>query len=296
MPLAALDEVAVVTIELFVIVTTMLVTATLVLIGPRRVVATLRGVRWRLRELAVPVALLLGVLGVRMTTADAARNASLRIVGMKITADIYRFESQLFATNPVTVLQSFQSPELTSYFVFTYMYAYVFLISFPFVAYFALEETEKMSTLLVAFALNYAIGYVCYTLFIAFGPRNFDPNLFQNLLYQSFPQARYLTGTVNGYTNVFPSLHTSLSATTILLAWFSRDEYPLWFPISAVIGVSVILSTMYLGIHWFTDVIGGTLLAVGCVYVARRYQVDDAARSVRRYLGRRLAPIASGRK
>lgn len=287
---------ATVTVELFVIVTTMLVTAGLVLVGPRRAVAAIRGFRWRVRAIAVPLALLLSVLAVRMVTADAARQLSLRVIGINITPDIYRFEEQLFVHNPVTVLQSFHTDELTSYFVFTYMYAYVFLISFPFIAYFVLDDMEDMSTLLVAFSLNYGIGYVCYILFIAFGPRNFDPNLFENLLYQSFPQARYLTGTVNGYTNVFPSLHTSLSTTTILLAWLSRDEYPLWFPIATVVGVSVILSTMYLGIHWFSDVVAGTMLATVCVYVARRYSVENAARSARQFLVRRIGPVVPRRE
>jgi len=262
--------------ELTLIVSTMMVTASLVIVGPRRLVAALQDVRWRLEMCAIPVVILAVVLALRWSLVDVTMRLERRVVGINITPALFDLEESI---SPVAVLQSFQTPELTSVFVFIYIYGYAFLLLFPFVAYFALEEMEDLSTLIVAFSANYAIGLLFYILFIAYGPRNVDPTLFQGLLYDAFPQSRSLTNQVNQNTNVFPSLHTSLSMTVLVLAWHTRDKYPVWLPVSGVLAVGVVISTMYLGIHWFTDAVAGTLLALFSVYLARTYDIVEIARS-----------------
>lgn len=272
--------------ELVVVVATMLATTVLVLVGPRQFTTAIRDARVRFEAIAAPVGVLLVVLLLRWATRDVAARLSWRVVGRNISPLIFRAEAFVFGRNPVAVLQSYQSDELTSLFVFVYLYGYVFLLTFPFLAYFALEEMDELSTLIVAYAANYGIGLLCYVVFIAFGPRNYDPLLFENLLYDAFPQSRYLTNEINQYTNVFPSLHASLSMTTLFLAWQTREKYPLWLPIAAFFALSVVLSTMYLGIHWFSDVVAGTVLAILSVYIGRNYSVSDGVRSVRNSLRR----------
>jgi membrane-associated phospholipid phosphatase len=75
---------------------------------------------------------------------------------------------------------------------------------------------------------------------------------------------------VNTNTNVFPSLHTSLSITVALIAWQTRRQYPLWTAVSVPIAASVVISTMYLGIHWAIDVLAGALMAWVIVRLASR--------------------------
>ncbi|MWV41164.1 phosphatase PAP2 family protein [Natrialba sp. INN-245] len=274
-----------VVIELAFVVVAMLATATLALVGPRRLSAAIRDFRWRFRVCLLPVVALVTVLAIRWSTVDVVMRLERRVLGTNITPILFEIEQAVFPENPVIVLQSFQSPELTSFFVFVYIYGYAFLLLFPFVAYFALEDAEELRTLILAFTANYAIGLVCYVFFIAYGPRNFDPLLFEGLLYDAFPQSRMLTNQVNQSTNVFPSLHTSLSMTVFFLAVLTRRKYPVWVPISGVLAISVVVSTMYLGIHWFSDVVAGTILAVVSVYVGRNYTVQEIAGSVRQYLG-----------
>ena len=273
--------------ELALVVATMLVVATVVIIGPRRFVTAVSDFRWRVRAGALPLAVLGLVLLLRWSTQEILPRLSWRVLGSNITPQIFAVERTLFGTNPVAVLQSFQSPELTSFFAFVYLYGYAFLLIFPFIAYFALEEMDHFSTLVLAFTANYAIGLVCYVVFIAYGPRNLDPILFEGLLYDAMPRAYYLTNTVNENTNVFPSLHTSLSMTVFFLAWHTREKYPLWVPVSGFIAFSVVLSTMYLGIHWFSDVIAGTALALVSVYIGRRYTIEEALSSARQFVAAR---------
>jgi len=164
------------------------------------------------------------------------------------------------------------TPELTAYFAFIYVYGYVFLLVFPFVAYFALSRPEPLRRTIVAYGSNYVLGVLCYLVFIAYGPRNIIVDQAEPLLYSQYSQYQFVTTAVNDETNVFPSLHTSMAVTAALLAWTTREEYPLWVPVSAVLAVSVVVSTMYLGIHWATDVIFGIVLAWISVSIGTRLE------------------------
>ncbi|WP_440765062.1 phosphatase PAP2 family protein [Natronorubrum sp. DTA7] len=275
-------------LELTLVVVTMLVTAALVIVGPRHVAAALREFRWRLETCLLPFAALATVLLLRWSTQDVVQRLERNVLRNNITPYLFEFDRALFSTDPVVIVQSFQTDILTSFFVFIYIYGYAFLLLFPFVAYFALEEMEELSTLVLAFTANYAIGLLFYTFFIAFGPRNVDPLLFEGLLYEAFPQSRTLTNEINQPTNVFPSLHTSLAMTVFFLSLVTRKKYPVWVPISGFLAISVSLSTMYLGIHWFADVLAGTLLALVSVYIGVNYTVDGIVASIRRFFGTRL--------
>jgi membrane-associated phospholipid phosphatase len=163
-------------------------------------------------------------------------------------------------------LQALATPAWTEYFSFVYIHGYVFLLVFPILAYFALDRSERLAELLAAYGLNYGLGLVCYVLVVAYGPRNVIPASVESLLYTTHPATQHLTGEVNLNTNVFPSLHASLSATVALFAWRTRREFPGWFVVATLLAVSVSVATMYLGIHWATDVAGGLVLA-GLSYV-----------------------------
>lgn len=66
--------------------------------------------------------------------------------------------------------------------------------------------------------------------------------------------------------NCFPSMHTSIAFAGLLL---SMREQSRWYKL--VLGtycISIIVSTMYLKIHWVIDVIAGMLFAYCCVKLA----------------------------
>jgi membrane-associated phospholipid phosphatase len=256
-----------VVMRLTVMVAILLSVTAAVIVGPRRVFRAVRDYRWRLAEIGPYLTVLLIVLGVRKLTMDYTGLLSWAL-DWNITQTIYSLEGALVAD-----VQSLRAPLLTDYFVFIYLYGYVFLLLFPFVAYFVRSDMTSMKELIVAYTFNYGVGLVCYVLFIAYGPRNLIPDIVDSLLYVTYPQSQLLTGEVNHNTNVFPSLHASLSMTTFFLAWRTKEEYPLWVPVSLVLGVSVAISTMYLGIHWATDVVAGTALAGLSIFVTE-YVVD----------------------
>ena len=200
----------------------------------------------------------LGMLG-----AVLAFNAQFRMVfqevsvfvGWRITPLIYRFEG-----NAVIWIQSLFGEHFTVFFSFMYIYGYVFLLVFPLVGYFLLEKLHTFKAIVIAYALNYSIGFLCYFIFVAYGPRNVIDGVGAPM-YDMYPIVQILTSEINEHTNVFPSLHTSLAATVMLFAWYTREDFPLWTAIAMFFGISVIISTMYLGIHWVIDVLAGLLLA-----------------------------------
>lgn len=185
-------------------------------------------------------------------------------IGWKATGTIYAIEGDFIAH-----LQSIAFHELTVYFSFVYVYCYAFLLIFPVIAYFLLSDTIHFRRLLAAYSFNYVVGLLLYLSVVAYGPRNVMPDL-PVVLYEFRPNVQYLTREVNSSTNVFPSLHTSISTTVALFAKRTRRYYPSWTIVTLFLAPSVIISTMYLSIHWATDVVAGALLGILSVRFADR--------------------------
>jgi membrane-associated phospholipid phosphatase len=226
-------------------------------------------VRANLRRVAPTLGLLAVVLAVNGVVRDVGVEISW-LIGVNVTGAIHALEGEFVAR-----LQSFATPPLTASLSAVYVFGYAFLVTFPVVAYLACEDDCPVRTLLVAYAVNYALGLVCYVFFISYGPRNVTPQAVESLLYTNWPQAQLLTGRVNRNTNVFPSLHASLSVTVALVAHRYRDIFPRWYPVAVALAASIALSTMYLGIHWATDVVAGAALAA--IAVAIGAAVAEAA-------------------
>ncbi len=108
-----------------------------------------------------------------------------------------------------------------------------------------------------------------YASVYAYGPRNHTPELVDSVLLEIYPDITTLTSQVDTETNVFRSLHVSMSVTALLLAIETREPYPRWTAVAAVLTGTIALATMALGIHWAVDVVGGVALAIGSVAVAR---------------------------
>jgi len=256
-------------VEVSIVVASLCAVGAVTIVGRTRLSGLFSEFKQRFREAAPYLAVLVVVLALNSMVRDHAQQLSWAI-NINITDSIAALEGGF-----VAFVQSFETATLTTYFSAIYVYGYVFLLVFPLLAYAALSERETLKQLIAAYSLNYFLGLALYIIFIAYGPRNYDPVLFANLLYDTNAQYQFLTSEVNANTNVFPSLHTSLSVTVAIFAYKTRQTYPAWLAIAVVLAISVVISTMYLGIHWATDVVAGIALAGVCVYLAERYITDD---------------------
>jgi membrane-associated phospholipid phosphatase len=249
-------------LQLALVVTLLTLAGIAVVVGRYRLRDTRREWVSRLRA-ATPITVVLAVVLLGNGVARQVVPDLSWMIGWNLTWAIYDIEGQF-----ILWLQSFETPALTAFFSFVYIYGYVFLLIFPVVAYFALSNTRPLRELLTAYTLNYVLGLVLYTFVIAYGPRNMMPELVDALMYDTYPRYQHLTRQVNRNTNVFPSLHTSLAATVGILAYQTREVYPRWAVVAVPLAISVAISTMYLGIHWAIDVVAGIVLAYVCVKLA----------------------------
>ena len=234
----------------------------IVIVGPERMATAIREIRPRLWTVAPYIGVMVAVLTGRALTQEHAHELTM-FLDVDVTWIIFGIEGGF-----VGQLQRIATPELSAYFVFMYIFGYVVLIAFPALAYFCLSPLTHLKELLSAYIINDVVGISIYIAVIALGPRNLGRGLAEPLLYDIYPNAAILTGTVNVPINVFPSLHTSMAATVMLFAWRTRQIFPVWSVIAVIYGISIIFSTMYLGIHWFIDVLAGGLLAVFAYYVS----------------------------
>lgn len=261
--------------ELVVVVGTLIALTTFVVVGRPRLAQLCRHRRERLRDV-FPSLVLLGIVLVINRVARQLAPELSWIIGFRITDLIYSLEGTFVAW-----VQSFATPVATTYFMYVYVYGYVYLLVFPLVAYLALENLGPLRETILAYTFNYAIGLTCYILFVAYGPRNLMPELVESLLISGWPESALLTSEINVNTNVFPSLHTSLSVTVALLAYRTRRVYPGWLAIAVPLAGSVAVATMYLGIHWAIDVVGGTILGVVSVWLVTRVRIPRSRGELR---------------
>ncbi len=248
--------------EVAIVVGVMLAISIPLFIGWNRIRETWFEWRIRIRTASPIIAILLAILLINQQYRQELMSMS-RNYGWWMTQTFYELEGEL-----IIWFQSYDYTVLIQFFSFIYIYAYVFLLIFPVLAYFALSDTRAFRQLLTAYTLNYGLGLIIYFLVIAFGPRNMMPEMFETTLYDFQPRYQHLTREVNEYRNVFPSLHTSLAMTVGMFAVMTRDEYPKWVPVAVFLAISVAVSTMYLGIHWAIDVVAGIILAAFSVGVS----------------------------
>ncbi len=221
--------------------------------------------RYQLRE-SGPYLVGLGIIYLLNKLAHEVSEPIAQVIGINITNTLRAIEGGF-----VGQLQALFPAEAVWYFSFVYVFGFAFMLIFPIIAYLLLPTQRYLKELLVAYIINYSTGTVFYTLFIAYGPRRAIPGVVAQPMFERFPDIMTLTAAINTSSNVFPSLHASMAITVMLLAWRTRGHYPRWLWVCGLFGVSIVISTMYLGIHWLVDVVAGVVLAFASVYIARRF-------------------------
>ena len=74
------------------------------------------------------------------------------------------------------------------------------------------------------------------------------------------------------HNNCLPSLHTAMTilvAYSVSLTGNKKLTYFAYFTM-----ISVIISVIYLSIHWILDVISGALIAIGVILIIKRYMTE----------------------
>lgn len=154
--------------------------------------------------------------------------------------------------------------------VLTLVCAFFYLVMFQavMVASVGIYTYEKNLKLYYAFCVAVLLNYFIALPFYLFVPVDeawsVSPHI-QFLMLDVFPNFENEYRQLSGLDNCFPSLHTSLSVTMALLA--ARSGNKRWAAFAGTNAAVVLFSIFYLGIHWFTDMIGGLGLALATVAI-----------------------------
>ena len=172
-----------------------------------------------------------------------------------------RYEGQLLA-NFQDFLNNSLLTEITTFF---YIIIFVTLISTSFVLYFIQQDKHLFYTFIYAIGLNYLIAIPFY-LFLPVNEVWYVHNQVSFLIPEVYPDFETQYRNVSGLNNCFPSLHNSISLTLLFLSYKSNNRAFKWVMTGSV---SIIMfSTIYLGIHWLTDMAAGVILAITAFTVA----------------------------
>ena len=163
------------------------------------------------------------------------------------------------------------TPVLLYFFVIIYIAVYPFTLWFSPVYFLLTDNKKAMKTLAYGFLLIYIVALPLYLFMpITNVYTYYNVNSALEIVIPSVESFFYSTTTQN---NCLPSLHTAM---TILIAYslsITRNKKLTYFGYFTMIGV--ILSVIYLSIHWVTDVITGALLAVGVIFILKRFMRDE---------------------
>ncbi|WP_027085304.1 phosphatase PAP2 family protein [Cohnella panacarvi] len=165
---------------------------------------------------------------------------------------------------PLWLQSTFQSDLLTA--VCTMFYLVVFQAVM--IASIGIYTFHNNRRLYYAFCVTLLLNYFLAVPFYLFVPVNevwFAHPEIKFLMLDSFPTFESSYRALSGLNNCFPSLHTSISVSMALLA--SRSGIRKWAVFTWIHASVIIFSIFYLGIHWFTDMVAGLVLASFAVTV-----------------------------
>jgi membrane-associated phospholipid phosphatase len=136
-----------------------------------------------------------------------------------------------------------------------------------------LDDGRTARRALSCYALSFAAALPFYLLFPVDEVWHHDASV-ENII-NSYPFVRDHLYSFNELNNCFPSLHTAISVALAAVVWTSPA--PRRFRLFAAgLASGIVFSTVYLGIHWVTDVAAGLLLAAGVVQVSERWWAGSA--------------------
>lgn len=179
---------------------------------------------------------------------------------MQLTADYTSFIFGLEGHFVRGVQELFFAPWLTPTIVFFYIFMLQSVLAASLGVYLLDKNRVMLYATCYAIIINYAIAIPFYIYFPVNEVWSYVPAGVRFTMLDVFPRFEQEYRALSGLNNCFPSLHTAISVSTALLAFRSGNRR--WMVITTVSAVIIVFGIFYLGIHWLTDMLGGTLLAV----------------------------------
>lgn len=151
---------------------------------------------------------------------------------------------------------------------FVQVYISMLFLPFTVMVIFLLQgKLPAFRDTIVSLVLSLVIGYPGYLIMPAIGPQYVLRHEYVRPIFDVAGMLRY--GTDHLTRDCFPSLHTGVSIVALILMWRYGANW-LYRIVFAVWCLAIVFSTMYLRIHYVTDVVAGVVLAVVATYLGPR--------------------------
>ncbi len=229
----------------------------------------------KLKNIEISHYFLLGMLFLIISAVHMLEVKIDPIVTSKYSLDftrvIYNLEGDI-----VGVFQSWTHPLLDYYLVFVYMIGFTFIVYFTPIVFIISKDLKGLKMAVVAYAIIVAIALPFYLFFPVsdtwWASQNYSwytGNAIAFRLPQIWPSVTDHFFRFTTINNCFPSLHCCLSMTMAGIAWLRR--YKRLAIVATLIALSIPIATLYLGIHWFTDIIAGEILALTAICISYKF-------------------------
>ena len=187
--------------------------------------------------------------------------------GLDMTPWIFAIEGSL----AYDVQQAFKAPWLTALLTHFYVAGYMF-ICYVSIFYFAFFDDRWIADrMTLSLAWVYLIAIPFYLFFNVRVTGDYIPGM-ETLAYDLTPEIADWFRRIDPFTNGFPSLHIGIPfAVWLCLTRFDEDRrWNRYRHLVLVYTIVTAFAIIYLGIHWFVDIIGGVLVASLAVSLAGR--------------------------
>lgn len=214
------------------------------------------------RRYSIPILIIIGVVAFHLFEVNIIDSSITEWVGYDYANTIRGIEGDTvywFSQNWI--------PALVYFFVIIYIAIYPFTLWFSPLYFILNDEKRAIKSLAYGLLLIYAVALPFYLFMPVTNVYTFYGA--ESALETVIPSIETFFYSATTQNNCLPSLHTAI---TILVAYcvsITGNKKLTYFAYFTMI--SVIISVIYLSIHWITDVITGALLAVGVIFILKRY-------------------------
>lgn len=176
-----------------------------------------------------------------------------RLVGVDYTTILHGFEGEFVRW----MQRLFGFRPLTEILTFAYLILFPGLLFGMAFSYDRLGDDASLKRTAYVYSLNYLLCLPFYFFFPVNEPWFHSPAGVTALMDSVHPWLIDIVRPMSGIDNCFPSYHTSLTISLVLLA---RETGPRWFSrVATGAGGLIVLSTIVLGFHWILDLVAGVL-------------------------------------
>lgn len=206
------------------------------------------------------ILIIIGVVGFHLIQVNFIDQAATEFVGKDFAASIQNIEGDF-----VFWFSQHWTPVLLYFFVIMYIGTYPFTLWFS-PAYFLINDKKKsMKTLAYGLLLIYVVALPFYLFMPITNVYKFY-NI-ESALETVIPTVENFFYSTTTQNNCLPSLHTAMAiliAESVRLTGNKKFTYFAYFS-----AVCVIISVIYLSIHWVMDVLFGGILSIIAILILR---------------------------